>query len=72
MQQHIPIVTKFSSTQHGHEIVSLLQDDTLSLSPQQMKAIDGITERHRFVDPPYMHRSGASYSWDAAPSIQTK
>ena len=54
----------------SHEIVSLLQNDTLILSPQQMKAIDGIsiTERHWFVDPSYMHRSGASYSWDAPPN----
>ena len=75
LQQNVPVVTKFSSEEHGKEIFALLQENTkLGLSPQQMKAIDNLSiscEPHRFVAVPFMYRSGASYSWgDKPPSTR--
>jgi hypothetical protein len=70
---HTPIVTKFSSDDHGREIIALQQETaTLRLSPLQMKALDelGLSggTQHRFVAPPFMYCQGAAYSWDVTPN----
>jgi len=71
LQQNTPVVTKFSSEEHGKEIIALQQEKTgLRLSPLQMKAVDNLGlsgDLHRFVAPPFMYRQGAAYSWGSAP-----
>lgn len=69
---HTPVVTKFSSDDHGREIIALQQEtSTLRLLPLQMKALDelGLSEgtQHRFVAPPFMFRQRAAYSWEVTP-----
>jgi hypothetical protein len=71
LQQNTPVVAKFSSEEHGREIIASQQVKAiLRLSPIQMKAVDylGLSGGlHRFVAPPFMYREGAAYSWGANP-----
>lgn len=73
VQHHIPVVTKFTSVHHAEEIRALLQEETKLLTPQHMRALDGISfsgQSHRFVAPPFMFKTKAAYSWgDAAPKL---
>jgi hypothetical protein len=69
---HTPVVTKFSSDDHGREILGLQQNTSiLRLSPLQMKALDelalSVEDQHRFVAPPFMYRQSAAYSWEVTP-----
>lgn len=71
LQQKVPVVTRWSSDQHGKEALALLKEQSRKLSPQEMKAIDEATANcapHRFVAPPFMYRQGAAYSWGDAQS----
>ncbi|KAL7468589.1 hypothetical protein ACHAXS_008819 [Conticribra weissflogii] len=73
LQQGVPIVVKFSTEEHGKEVMALLSaegcsESTPKLSPSHMKAIHNIKvssgeKSHRFVAPPFMYRPGAAYSW---------
>ncbi|KAL9187310.1 hypothetical protein ACHAXT_001413 [Thalassiosira profunda] len=66
VQHGVMVVTKCSSESHAREAMAVLQEDR-SLSPSQMKAIDSLTETHRFVAPPFMYRRDAAYSWGDSP-----
>jgi DNA 3'-phosphatase len=70
IQQGVPIVTKFSTEEHGQDIVPILQSK-IKLTPQHMKTIDeiglSIEAGTRLVAPPFMYKSGASYSWGDGP-----
>mmetsp|Transcript_23457 Transcript_23457/g.48625 ORF Transcript_23457/g.48625 Transcript_23457/m.48625 type:complete len:385 (-) Transcript_23457:51-1205(-) len=73
LQQGVPIVVKFSTEEHGKEVMALLSAEGCNqsaprLSPSHMKAIHNIKlssgdKSHRFVAPPFMYRPGAAYSW---------
>jgi hypothetical protein len=71
LQQNTPVVAKFSSEEHGREIIDPQREKkTLRLSPLQMKAVDNLGLSgglYRFVSPPFMYREGSAYSWGVTP-----
>ena len=67
LQQGVPVVTKFSSDEHGENMAPILKSK-IHLTPRQMKAIDEIDESEtRFVSPPFMYKNGSTYAWSGSP-----
>jgi diketogulonate reductase-like aldo/keto reductase len=59
LQQGILVVPKCTQASHGKEILDLVGSDrektSSSLSPEQMKLLDGLDRGKRFVAPPFMY-----------------
>jgi diketogulonate reductase-like aldo/keto reductase len=72
LQQGVFVVTKCSQDAHAKEILSCTKNDSKKtnaslLSPKHMKALDSVgkddKKTKRFIAPPFMYGSNASYCW---------
>ena len=63
LQQGVAVVPKCSTEEHQKEAVAAISPETSALTPQQMKALDEIKIKNRFVAPPFMVAPGKVYSW---------
>jgi len=64
LQHGVAVVPKSASKDHQQEIMSRFGDKKARLlSSEQMKALDSIKEKQRFVDPPFMKTPGKIYTW---------
>jgi diketogulonate reductase-like aldo/keto reductase len=67
IQQGMAVVCKCSSESHGKELLACAVDPTVKnrkrLSPDHMKALDGMNDGTRFVAPPFMYGTGDVYCW---------
>lgn len=59
----VAVIPKFASKNHLDEVASLLESGSSLLNTSSMKALDCITERKRFVAPPFMYSPKAIYAW---------
>jgi diketogulonate reductase-like aldo/keto reductase len=69
--QGVAVVPKCSSESHVLELAGVATG--AGLTPVQMEELDAIgskaSDQQRFVEPPFMYKAGASYSWgDLVPS----
>ncbi|KAG7340514.1 oxidoreductase, aldo/keto reductase [Nitzschia inconspicua] len=62
LQQGILVVPKSTREAHAKELLSLLSPGQKRLSPEQMKALDGLDKGMRIVAPPFMYGNGV-YCW---------
>mmetsp|Transcript_35025 Transcript_35025/g.84760 ORF Transcript_35025/g.84760 Transcript_35025/m.84760 type:complete len:881 (+) Transcript_35025:105-2747(+) len=67
VQQGIPVTCKTSTDSHGNELFTCPVDRGVKgrkkLSPDHMKALDGMNSGIRFITPPFMYGTGDVYFW---------
>jgi methylglyoxal/glyoxal reductase len=63
IQQGMAVVVKCSTLSHGQELFTDGEKPRKKLSPDHMKALDGMNNGTRFVAPPFMYGTGDVYFW---------